>query len=156
MTNGAIFHRWSFYDCKVGFRLHSLPVPIAIPTVSNGLSKRGMSTTAKVWWTGWTQIFVMARDEMKQFSSSRLGVAPSMTIARSYLKLRNWQLRSGGHLNLRLKQRSRRRPASLPCVKFGPTVFWTVFQAHSEKAKFSRHRPSFLVFARQGRAYRPP
>ena len=74
---------------------------------SNGPSKRGIYMTAKVLSIGWKQIFAMARDETKRFSSARLGAAPWTMIGRSCLKLRNWRPPFAGHRNLRLNHHSR-------------------------------------------------
>ena len=152
--NSAISRRWRFCDCKAGFRLRSLPVLTAIHMASNGLSKQDMYMTAKVLSIGWKQIFATARDEMKQFSSARPGAARWTMIARSYLRLRNWRPPFAGHRNLRLNHRSRRRPASRRYARYGPMASWTGFRKYSANAIFSLPWPSFLEFARQGRAFR--
>src|SRR5215831_7660513 len=155
MMNSATFRRWRSCDCKAGSRLHSLSVHTAIRMALNGLSRLGTSVIAKVLSIGSKPTFVTARDEMKRFSSARLGVAPLAMIARNYLKLRNWRPRFAEHRNLRLSHHSRRRPASQRYARYGPIGSWIGFGTYCANAVFSLLWPSFLECAPQGRAFQP-
>src|ERR671918_596599 len=110
-------------EFKNWFCLHFLPVLTAIHMASNGPSKRGIYTVAKLSSIGCKQISAMARDETKRFSSARPGTAPWTMIAKSYLRLRNWRPPFAVHRNLRLNHHSKRLPALRRYAKYGPIAF---------------------------------
>ena len=152
--NRAAFRRRRFCDCRAGCRLHSPQARTAIHTASSGLLRRVMSMIAKVSSTGWKQIFAMARDEMRRFSSLKPGAAPWTMTGPSCLKLRSWQPLSAAHRNSRLNRRSRRRPASPPCGKSGPMGFWTGSQKQSASAMSSLLSRSFSELHWEGNEFR--
>src|SRR5580704_5614929 len=108
---------------------------------------------AKVLLIGWQQICAMAQDETKRFSLSRHGAARKKMIAKSRLKLRNSQPRFGARRNLRLKLRSRLRPASLHCAEYGPIPSLRVFQHLSRNSALYQCCRSYSEFAQRRKTF---
>src|SRR5262245_2897573 len=137
MMNSATFRHWRSCDCKAGSRLHSLLVHTAIRMALNVLSRLDTSVTAKVLSIGWKPTYATGRDEMKQFSSARLGTVPLTMIGRNYLRLPSWRPPFEAQRNWLLNRLNKRRPASQRCAGYGPIASWTGFRKCSAATEFN-------------------